>query len=89
MTVVGTVWSAVAVVCFSKDKDVVSTTERVLENGGGSKVNIRILSGSLVCRRTVEVPNAKLADVRDLLADSLRTKGSVTSRRQGEKRNIR
>lgn len=77
MAVVGSVRGAVVVVSFGKHEDVVATTERIFENCSRTKVDVGIAGGSLVSRRAIEVPDAKLANVRDLLADGLDA-GSVT-----------
>jgi len=81
VAVVGTVGGAIAIVCFGKDKDVVTAAERIFEYCGRTKVDVGIMGRCLVSRRAIEVPNAELADVCDLLADGLREQGqSVTSR---------
>lgn len=71
MTVISPVRSSVAVIRLSKDEDVVTTTERVFENGGRAEINIRIMAWSLIGRGTIKVPDAKLANISDLLADCL------------------
>lgn len=71
MAMVGAVWSAVVVVGLCENKDVVAATERVFEDGGGTEVDIGIVTGGLICGRTIEVPNAELADVGNLLANGL------------------
>lgn len=71
MAMVGAVWSAVVVVGLCENKDVVAATERVFEDGGGTEVDIGIMTGGLICGRTIEVPNAELADVGNLLANGL------------------
>jgi hypothetical protein len=40
MTVVGPVWGAITVEGFCENKDVVAPTERVLEDGSRTKVDI-------------------------------------------------
>lgn len=71
MTEVGPVRGAVAVVGLCENQDVVAATEGVLEDGGGTEVDIRVVSRGLIGGRTIEVPDAKLANVCDLLAHSL------------------
>jgi len=67
MAVVGAVGSPIAVVSFSKHKDVATTPEWVLEDGCWSKIYIGIMPWSLVGGRPVEIPYAKLGDVFDVL----------------------
>lgn len=71
MTVIGSVGGAVVVVGFGEDEDVVTATERILEDGSGTEVDIRVMAWGLIGRRTIEVPDAELADVGHLLADGL------------------
>lgn len=71
VTVVCPVGSAIVVVALGKDEDVVSATEGVLEDGSWPKVDIGVATRSLIGGRTVKVPDAKGADVRHLLGDSL------------------
>lgn len=71
VTEVGPVGGAVVVVRFGKNKNVVTATEGILEDGGGTEVNIRVMTRSLVCGRAVKVPDAKLTNVGHLLADGL------------------
>ena len=71
MTVVGAVGCAVIVVGLCKDEDVLATAEGVGEDGGGTKVDVRVAAGGLVGGRAIKVPNAELANVSDLLADGL------------------
>jgi len=40
MTVVSPVWSAIVVVSFGKNKDVVPSTERVLEDGSRTEIDV-------------------------------------------------
>jgi hypothetical protein len=72
MTVIGPVRSAVVIVTLGKDEDVVAAAERILEDGSRAQVDVRIMARSLVGGGTIEVPNAELADVGDLLAHGLR-----------------
>jgi hypothetical protein len=76
MTVVGSVGGTIIVVGFGKNEDVVATTEGVFEDCSRTKVDVRITGGGLISRRAVKVPDAKLANIGDLLADGLDT-GSV------------
>ena len=73
VAVVGPVRGAVVVVALREDEDVVTATERVLEDGSGTEVDIGVASGSLVGRGTVEVPDAKGTEVGDLLGHGLRS----------------
>jgi len=71
MTIVGLVGSAVVVVAFGEDDDVVATTEGVLEDGARLQVDVGVATRSLVGGRAVEVPNAQLTDVGDFLVNGL------------------
>ena len=71
VTEVGLVGGSVVVVGLAKDEDVVTATEGVLEDGGGAEVDVRVVARGLVGRGTVEIPDAKLADIGDLLANGL------------------
>lgn len=71
VTVVGHVGGAVVVVALCEDEDVVALAEGVLEDGSGAEVDVGIVAGGLVRGGTVEVPDAKLADVGHLLLDGL------------------
>ena len=84
VTVVGLVGSAVVVIALGKDEDVVTTTEGVLEDGRGPQVDIGVATGSLVGGRTVEIPDTQLANVGDLLINSLCGGGQMTCRGRGE-----
>jgi hypothetical protein len=75
VAVVSSVGSAVIVVGLSENKDVVSTAEGVFEDGGGTEVDVGIMAGSLIGRRTIKVPDTELADVGNLLADGLMISG--------------
>lgn len=48
VTVIGTIRGAVVVVGLSENENVVTTSERILENGGRSEVYIGIVAGGLV-----------------------------------------
>ena len=74
---VGLVGSAVVVVALREDEDVVTTTEGVLENGRGTKVDIGVRSGRLVGRGTVKVPDPELVDARNLLGYGLKGTESI------------
>lgn len=62
---------AVIVVSFCKNKDVVTATKGIFEDCSRTKVDIRIAGRGLVCRRAIKIPDAELANVRDLLANGL------------------
>jgi len=49
MTEVGAVGCAVVVVGLGKDEDVVTTTEGIFEDCGGAKLDVGVVTGSLVC----------------------------------------
>jgi hypothetical protein len=74
VAVVGPVGGAIVVVGLCKDEDVVTATEGILEDRGGTKVDIGVVSGSLVGGGAIEVPDTELADVGDLLGDGLKRK---------------
>lgn len=81
MAVVGLVRSAVVVVTRGEDENVVTTTERVLEDGSGPQVDIGVATGSLVGGRAVEVPDTQLTNIGHFLVDSLY--GDSQTTRQG------
>lgn len=68
---VGLVGSAIIVVALRKDEDVVAATERVFEDGSGTEVDVGVSSGSLVSRRTIEIPDPELVDALNLLRHGL------------------
>ena len=68
---VGPVGRAVAVVGRGEDEDVVSAAEGIFEDGGGPKVDVGIVARRLVRRRAVEVPDAQVTQVFDLLRHGL------------------
>ena len=74
------VWCTIIVVGLSHHKDVVTTSEGVLEDGSRAEVDIRVVTLSLVGRGSVEVPLAELANVGDLLANGLLCRISLMSR---------
>jgi hypothetical protein len=74
VTVVGPVGGTIVVVAFSKNKDVVTTAEGILEDGGGTKVYIGVMTRSLVGRRAIKVPGSELTYVCHLLGDGLEEK---------------
>lgn len=80
VAVVGLVGGSVVVVGLGKDEDVVATTERILEDGGGAKVDVRVAAGCLVCRGAVEIPNTEITNVLDGLRDGhcLATKTTIS-----------
>ena len=71
VTIVRPVRSAIVVVALREDEDVVTTTERVLEDGGGAEVDVRVATGGLVGGGAVKVPDAKVVNRGDLLCDGL------------------
>jgi hypothetical protein len=71
IAVVGPVRGTIVVIGLSHDKDVVSASEGVLEDGSGAKVDIRVVTGSLVGGGAIEVPDAEILNLGDLLVDSL------------------
>lgn len=71
VTEVGLVGGSVVVVSLAKDENVVTATEGIFEDGGGAEVDIGVMARGLVGRGTIEIPDAKLADVGDLLANGL------------------
>ena len=64
MAVVCPVGSAVVVVAFCEDEDVVTSAEGILEDGGGAEVNVRVVTWRLVGRRAIKVPDAEVSDIR-------------------------
>jgi hypothetical protein len=71
VTIVGPVWGSVVIVGLGEDKDVVSSAERILEDGGGAKVDVRVFAGGLVGGRAVKIPNAEITNVFDSLCNGL------------------
>ena len=71
VTMVSLVGGAVVVVALGENDDVVTSTEGVLEDGSRPQVDVGVSTRGLVGRRTVEIPDTQLADVGDLLIDSL------------------
>lgn len=65
------VWRTIIVVGLSHHKNVVATSEGILEDGSCAEVDIRVVALGLVGRGPVEVPLAELANVGDLLANGL------------------
>lgn len=63
MTIICLVGGAVVVVGFGHDENVVAAPEGILEYGCGTKVDIRVMTWSLVGRRAVEVPDTEVANV--------------------------
>jgi len=68
VTIVGPVGSTIIVVALGEDEDIVTTTERILEDSGGAQVDIGIVARGLVGGGTIKVPDTELANVRDFLA---------------------
>lgn len=71
VAVVGSVGSAVVVVGFGEDKDVVAAAERVLEDSGRAEIDIGVVSRGLISRGTIKVPDSELADIGDFLGNGL------------------
>lgn len=71
VAVVELVWGTVRVPALSQDEDVVTTTERVREDGNRAEVNIGILTRGLAGGGTVEVPLWKILNRSRDLIDSL------------------
>jgi hypothetical protein len=82
MTEVCPIRSAVAIVGGSEDDDIVTTAERIPVERDWTKKNIRIVSGSLVGGRAIEVPVGELAQVGNFLSDSLNRDHEVKKTRQ-------
>jgi len=80
VTIIRPVWRSIIVVGFGQNEDIVTTAERVLEDGCGTKVDVRVMTRCLAGRRTVKVPYAELTYIVDFLATSggFRTKTTVT-----------
>jgi hypothetical protein len=71
MTMVRPIGTTIAIIRRSKDNDVVTTTERILENCSWTKVDIRVMARRLIGGRTIKVPVGELAYVSDLLRERL------------------
>lgn len=71
MSEVGAIGGAVVVVGLREDDNVVATTEGVFEDGSRAKVDIGVVTGSLVGGGTVKVPNTKLRDIGGGFCQSL------------------
>jgi len=71
VTEVGPIRSAVVIVGGSEDDDVVTTAERILVERDRTKINVRVMAGSLVGGRAIEVPVGELAEFGNLLSDRL------------------
>lgn len=69
--------STVVVVGLCEDKDVITTTEGVLENRSRTKIDIGVAAGGLIGGGTIEVPDTELTDVGDLFGDGLQGWWSV------------
>lgn len=78
VTVVGPVGGTVVVVALCEDENVVTTTEGILEDGGGTKVDVRIVTWGLVGRRTVKVPNAEVSNILDVFRHGRRLAAKTT-----------
>lgn len=71
VTEISAVGGAIVVVGLCKNENVVTTAERILEDGSGAEIDVRVISRSLIGGRAIKVPNAKGADVSDLFAHGL------------------
>lgn len=71
VTVVGAVGSTVVVVSLGENEDVLSAAERVLEDGGRTEMDVRVVTWGLVGGRAIKVPDAEVVDGLDLLGDRL------------------
>jgi hypothetical protein len=71
VAVVGPVGCAIVIVCFAQDEDVIASTEWILEDRDGTKINIRIMTGGLVGGGAIEIPDPELTDVGDCAFDGL------------------
>ena len=71
VAVVGAVRGAVVVVALGENEDVLTAAERVLEDGGGAEVDVRVAAGGLVGRGAVKVPDTEVVDAGDLLGHGL------------------
>jgi hypothetical protein len=71
MSAVELVRGAIGVPALTEDEDVVAPAERIWEDSNGAEVDIRVLTGSLSGRRTVEVPLGELVNRSSLLVESL------------------
>lgn len=58
VAVIGLVGSTIVVIALGEDKDVVTTTEGVFEDGSGPQVDIRVATRSLVSGGSVEIPDS-------------------------------
>jgi len=83
VAVVELVWGSIGIPALGNDQDVGSTTEGVGEDGNGSEVDIRVVTGSLASRATVKVPLGKVFNLEDAilgdLGESLKIHLSVSS----------
>lgn len=77
MAEIGLVRGAIAVIGLCQDKNVVTASEGVLEDGSGTKVDIGVGARGLVGGRAIEVPDAELFDACDLLRHGLLGGGSA------------
>lgn len=82
VAVVGAVRGAVVVVALGENEDVLTATERILEDGSGTEVDVRVAPGGLVGRGTVKVPDTEVVDAGDLLGHGLLHRSSLGFRRK-------
>ena len=71
MAVVCAVRGTIVVVALGKNEDVVAAAEGILEDGGRTEVDIRVVTRRLVGRRSVKVPDTEIVDAGDLLGHGL------------------
>lgn len=71
MSVVELVGGSVVIPGFAHDEDVVTTTERIGEDGNRAEVDVRVIAGSLTARGAVEIPFGKLLVALDWTGQSL------------------
>lgn len=65
VAVVELVWGSIGVPALGDNQDVGSTTEWIGEDGNGAEVDIRVVTGSLASRATVEVPLGEIFRLED------------------------
>lgn len=70
MTLVGGVRGTVVVVTFTQDQDVLAASEGILEDGGGSEEDVRVVAGGLGGGGTVKVPFLEVGNGLGLFVES-------------------
>ena len=68
---IGPIRGAIIVVGFAENEDVVAATEWVFEDRHRAEVDVRVVTGRLVGRGAIEVPDSELTDVCYDALDSL------------------